>query len=77
MSEPNPTHVIDTLRFLGKQLRISQFRLKKIKRERSELDKNERDARRTLGQIKLKIQREIDAHPDIVRRFTGLELEED
>lgn len=77
MSEPDPTHVVNTLRFLGKQLRISQFRLKKLKRDRVEIEKNEQETRRTLGQIKMKIQREIDAHPDIVRKFTGMELEEE
>lgn len=77
MSQPDPTHVVNTLRFLGKQLRVSQFRLKNLKREKRAIEKNETEARRTLNQIKLKIQRELDAHPDIVRKFTGFELEEE
>jgi hypothetical protein len=73
MTETDPTVVFSTLRFLGKQLRTNQLRLSFCKRVRKDAEKNEDDARRTLRQIKLKIQREIDAHSKIIRQFPGLE----
>lgn len=73
MNQADPIPVVNTLKFLGKQLRANQFKLKRFLREKREAEKNEAETRRVLYQIKGKIQREIDAHPDIVRGFTGFD----
>lgn len=77
MDKPDPAPVIETLKFLGKQLRTNQFRLKRFQREKKAAEKSEAETRRVLQQIKQKIQREIDAHPDIIRGFTGIEADEE
>ena len=61
MNQVDPAPVVNTLKFLGKQLRSNQFKLKRFIREKREAEKNETEVRRTLYQIKSKIQREIDA----------------
>jgi hypothetical protein len=59
--------VLQTLRFLHRTKRLYQFQLKghQIRRKQHELAEN--TARRTIRGLNLRIQRELDAHPEIAR----------
>ena len=72
----DPLIVLRTLKFLGKDLRLNFFRLKHLRNHRKEIEHNEKQVRRQIYQIKMRVQRELDAHPEIVQKFTGLEQEE-
>ena len=77
MGEPavDPLQVLKTLKFLGKELRLHQFILKGVKRRRKQAEKDEQEVRNKLNHIKLRVQRELDAHPDIIRKFTNFDPE--
>ena len=59
--------MFDTLRFLHRTKRLYQFQLKdhQIRRKQHEIAENA--ARRTIRGLNLRIQRELDAHPELAR----------
>jgi hypothetical protein len=74
--EPTPDFTIArrTLKFLGKQLRTEQFTLKANIKRKKLFERQENEARKRIGKLKERIEREIDMNPGI---FEGIIGEED
>lgn len=66
-SKADPALVISTLRSLGQRIRLNQMKLRRAVSQRKAVQSNETTVRRELRSLKLRVQREIDAHPDVVR----------
>lgn len=57
---------------LGKRLRLNLFVVKGIERKQRTLARQEAAAKAEVRRLKLRVQRELDTHPDIVRRLSQL-----
>lgn len=73
MSDSRKTPPVDndlaekTLRFLGKMLRLNQFKLRAEVRTRKAAEANEKQTRAQMRFLTARIQRELDAHPTLFR----------
>lgn len=59
------TTVFSTLRFLHKTKRVHQFRLKNAITARKYHEGIEAEERESIHRLNLRIQRELDAHPEL------------
>ncbi len=71
MTDPAPkadlSTVLKTLRFLHRTKRFHQFAAKHAQTARKHHETIEAEARHHIKGLNLRIQREIDAHPEIVQ----------
>ncbi len=63
--------IFNTLRFLHRTKRLYQFQAKGHSNRRKQHEAAEAEARSHVKRLNLRIQREIDAHPEIVQGLPG------